>query len=145
MPDAIVYRSACPLASALDIVGDKWSLVVLRGFFVGFSRYSDFLKGPEAISTNILADRLKMLECAGLIERIPDAAGRSPYRLTRKGADLLPVLQKLAHWGFEHIAERWQPPDWFMKAKPKDFYPKKKITGVITARRRAKKPLVVGR
>ncbi len=118
------YRSGCPLASALDIVGDKWSLVVLRGFFIGFSRYGDFLKAPESIATNILADRLKSLECAGLIERLPDAA--SHYRLTRKGADLLPVLQQLTHWGLEHIPDRWQPPEWFFKAKPKDFYPKKK-------------------
>jgi len=126
MSGAPDFRSQCPLASALDIVGDKWSLIILRGLFVGFSRYGDFLKGPEPIATNILADRLKMLECAGLIERIPPVSARSPYRLTRKGADLLPVLQQLAHWGFEHIAERWQPPHWFMRAKPKDFYPKKK-------------------
>ena len=124
MSETTTYRSGCPLASALDIVGDKWSLVVLRGFFIGFSRYGDFLKAPESIATNILADRLKSLECAGLIERLPDAASR--YRLTRKGADLLPVLQQLTHWGLEHIPDRWQPPDWFFKAKPKDFYPKKK-------------------
>lgn len=125
MSETITYRSACPLASALDIVGDKWSLIVLRGFFIGYSRYGDFLKAPETISTNILADRLKSLECTGLIERIPGASARSRYRLTRKGANLLPVLQELARWGLEHIAERWQPPDWFMKATPKDFYPKK--------------------
>src|SRR3979409_1093607 len=105
MSEIITYRSNCPLASALDIVGDKWSLVVLRGFFVGNSRYGDFLKGPESISTNILADGLKSLECAGLIESIADTASRARYRLTRKGADLLPVLQELARWGFEHIAE----------------------------------------
>jgi DNA-binding HxlR family transcriptional regulator len=99
---------------------------VLRGFFVGYSRYGDFLKAPESISTNILADRLKSLECAGLIERLPDAASR--YRLTRKGADLLPVLHKLACWGLDHIAGRWQPPAWFVKAKPKDFYPKKRAS-----------------
>ena len=125
MPETIKHRSECPLASALDIVGDRWSLVVLRGFFVGHSRYGDFLKGPETIATNILADRLKSLECAGLIERAPGTAARPSYRLTHKGADLLPVLQELARWGFEHIADRWSPPPWFLKAKPKDFYPKK--------------------
>jgi DNA-binding HxlR family transcriptional regulator len=125
MSEATTYRSGCPLASALDVVGDKWSLVVLRGLFVGFSRYGDFLKGPEPIATNILADRLKSLECAGLIERTADER-RSGYRLTRKGADLLPVLQELARWGFEHIADRWESPAWFVKAKPRDFYPKKK-------------------
>ncbi len=126
MSETPAYRSGCPVASALDLVGDKWTLVVLRGFFVGWSRYGDFLKGPEPIATNILADRLKSLECAGLIERIPEVSSRPRYRLTRKGADLLPVLQELARWGFENIAERWKSPDWFVKAKPKDFYPKKK-------------------
>jgi DNA-binding HxlR family transcriptional regulator len=125
MPETTTYRSGCPVASALDIIGDKWSLVILRGFFVGYSRYGDFLKAPEPIATNILADRLRLLECTGLIERTSKAA-RSGYRLTRKGADLLPVLQELARWGFEHIAERWQPPAWFFKAKPQDFYPTKK-------------------
>jgi DNA-binding HxlR family transcriptional regulator len=126
MPDPISYRSGCPLASALDIVGDKWSLIVVRGFFVGNSRYGDFLKAPEAISTNILADRLKLLECAGIIEQYADASGsaHSRYRLTRKGADLLPVLQALTLWGTHHIPDRWKPPSWFFKAKPRDFYPK---------------------
>jgi len=121
------YRSGCPLASALDIVGDRWSLLVVRGLFVGFSRYNEFLQDPEAISTNILADRLRGLECAGIIDRLPDAerSGRHRYRLTRKGADLLPVLQALSRWGSEHIPDRWQPPDWFYAAKPQDFYPKR--------------------
>jgi DNA-binding HxlR family transcriptional regulator len=119
----ISHRSGCPLASALDIVGDKWSLLIVRGLFVGFSRYGDFLNGPEKISTNILADRLRLLECAGVIERLQDEVRQhGRYRLTRKGADLLPAMQALAGWGFEHLADRWVPPDWFMRAKPSDFY-----------------------
>lgn len=121
------YRSGCPLASSLDIVGDKWSLIVLRGFFTGNARYGDFLKAPEPIATNILASRLKSLECAGLIERM-DETPRAHYRLTRKGADLLPVLQELARWGFEHLPDRWRVPASFMKAKPRDFYPRKKTS-----------------
>lgn len=128
MSEAITFRSGCPLASALDIVGDKWSLLVVRGLFVGHSRYGDFLKAPEQISTNILADRLKLLECAGIIMRIPGAPSSPHHRycLTHKGADLLPLLQALAVWGFEHIGDRWEPPTWFLEAKPVDFYPKKK-------------------
>jgi DNA-binding HxlR family transcriptional regulator len=123
-PDQTGFRSGCPLASALDIVGDRWSLLILRGLFVGFSRYGDFLAGPEKISTNILADRLKTLECAELIERLTDEGNpRGRYRLTRKGADLLPAMQALASWGFEHLPDRWTSPDWFMKAKPSDYYP----------------------
>jgi DNA-binding HxlR family transcriptional regulator len=117
------HRSQCPVSSALDLLGDKWSLVVVRGLFVGSTRYSDFLKADEGIATNILQDRLESLECAGVLERI-EADGVTRYRLTRAGADLLPVLQALARWGFAHIAGRWQPPGWFMKAKPADFYPK---------------------
>lgn len=116
------YRSPCPVASALDLVGDKWSLVVLRTMFAGARQFRDFQKAPERIATNILADRLKRLEADGLIERENDGP-RPAYRLTRKGADLLPSLQALAAWGFRHIPGRWTPPDWFVKGKPKDFYP----------------------
>jgi DNA-binding HxlR family transcriptional regulator len=119
------FRSRCAVASALDLIGDRWSLIIIRSLFVGHSRYGEFLKDPEGISTNILADRLRQLECAQLIERRPgpEAGGHARYRLTRKGADLLPALQALAHWGFQHIADRWQPPDWFLNAKPSDYYP----------------------
>ena len=119
------FRSPCAVASALDLIGDRWSLLVVRGLFVGHSRYGDFLKDPESISTNILADRLRQLECAELIERAPGPgrADHPRYRLTRKGADLLPVLQALAVWGSDHIPDRWQPPDWFLAAKPSDYYP----------------------
>jgi DNA-binding HxlR family transcriptional regulator len=126
MPETMDFRSECPLASALDIIGDKWSLLVVRGLFVGLSRYGDFLKMPEQISTNILADRLRQLECAGIITRLSAEPGTSHHRygLTRKGADLLPILQALATWGFAHIGDRWTPPAWFLKAKPSHFYPK---------------------
>ena len=120
------FRSGCPLASALDLIGDKWSLIIIRGLFVGFTRYGDFLKGPERIATNVLANRLKVLELDGLIERTTDEMpkGTYRYRLTRKGADLLPTLQILAQWGATHIKGRWKPPEEFLRAKPSDFYPK---------------------
>lgn len=117
------YRSRCPLASALDILGDRWSLLIVRGLVTGCARYGDFLKGGEGIATNVLASRLKALETEGVIEKIKQGAGFR-YRLTRRGADLLPALQALARWGYAHIDGRWQPPEWFMKAKPRAFYPK---------------------
>jgi DNA-binding HxlR family transcriptional regulator len=117
------YRSACPVASALDLLGDRWSLLIVRSMFVGASRYGDFLKDAEAIATNVLADRLERLECAGLIEAFSDEAGVGRYRLTRRGADLLPTLQALARWGHDHIEDRWEPPEWFMRAEPAAFYP----------------------
>ena len=116
------FRSQCALSSALDLVGDKWSLLILRSMFVGASRYRDFLNDPEGISTNILADRLKRLECSGIIESVR-RGGERHYRLTRRGADLLPTLQELSAWGHANIAERWAVPEWFARAKPADFYP----------------------
>ena len=119
------YRSPCPVASALDIVGDKWTLVVLRTIFAGCHRYGDLIKMPENISTNILADRLALLEAHGLVSK--DAYRERPwrfeYRLTEKGADFLPVLQALAQWSGKHIPDRWAPQQWFTDAKAESFYP----------------------
>ena len=124
MTETDSFRSGCALSSVLDVVGDKWSLLILRGLFVGWSRYREFLAGPEGISTNILADRLKRLEAQGLITRQPDEATGAPtYRLTRMGADLLPAMQALAIWGHANLPERWAPPEWFLRAKPEDYYP----------------------
>ena len=118
------FRSGCALSSALDLVGDKWSLVILRGLFVGWTRYREFLAAPERISTNILADRLKRLQACGLITRRSTAgAGGASYRLTRAGADLLPTMQALAVWGHANLPGRWPPPEWFLHAKPEDYYP----------------------
>jgi DNA-binding HxlR family transcriptional regulator len=119
------FRSQCPIVSALDIVGDRWTLVVLRTIFAGRHRYADLLAAPENIATNILADRLALLVRHGLVTRTAyqHRPERHEYRLTRKGADLLPVLQALAAWGQAHIPDRWQPPAWFTEATPESFYP----------------------
>lgn len=119
------FRSKCPVASALDIVGDKWTLVVLRTIFAGRHRYGELADIPERISTNILADRLERLEHYGLVTK--SAYQQNPvryqYRLTAKGADLLPVLQELAAWAARHIPGRWSTPRWFDEGKPEHFYP----------------------
>lgn len=119
----VTHRSDCPIASALDIVGDKWSLVILRSLLMGASSYSDFLDQPEKIATNILAERLKRLELEGLICRTLQRNGsiRGSYALTQKGARLVPTLQALARWGEENIPGRWAPPARFYAAKPEDF------------------------
>jgi DNA-binding HxlR family transcriptional regulator len=119
------FRSQCPVASALDIVGDKWTLVVLRTIFAGRHRYGELADIPEKISTNILADRLERLESYGLVTKSPYQQNpvRYQYRLTEKGADLLPVLQELAAWAARHIPRRWSSPRWFNEGKPKTFYP----------------------
>lgn len=105
-------RSHCPISGLLDIVGDKWTLLVIRDLFLNRRRYADFLASPEDIPTNILADRLKRLEAAGLVKRelYQENPPRAEYFLTRKGADLLPVLRAMREWGREHIPDTSEPP-----------------------------------
>lgn len=124
--DVTAFRSQCPLATALDLLGDKWSLVIVRDLMANKRRYKDFQDSYEGIPTNILANRLRQLERDGIIEKHPyqENPVRYEYVLTPKGADLLPVLQQLALWGYKHIPDRWTPPDWFLNAKPGDLLAK---------------------
>lgn len=117
------FRSGCPIASALDIIGDKWSLVIMRSMVVGASSYSDLLAMPEKIATNILAERLRRLEAAGLLVQSQPHKGatRGTYTLTSRGAGLIPALQELARWGEHNIPDRWTPPERFHAARPADF------------------------
>jgi len=120
------FRSRCPIASSLDLLGDRWTLVVIRTLMAGATSYSDLLAAPEKIATNVLADRLGRLEASGLVSstaRRGVGKVRKNYRLTPAGADLLPVLQALSAWGEEHIPGRWRTPDWFKAARAKDFLP----------------------
>jgi DNA-binding HxlR family transcriptional regulator len=109
-------RSPCPIANALDIVGDKWTLLVVRDLmFMGKRRYGEFAQSPEGIPSNILADRLKRLEEAGLVTKKPYQHNpvRYEYRLTRKGADLFPVLKEIIRWANKHIPGTVKPPSGF--------------------------------
>ncbi len=110
------HRSGCPIASTLDLVGDKWSLVIVRDLLTGKRRFGEFLASPEGIPTNILASRLKRMEQAGLVSRQPYQANppRFDYLLTGKGGELLPVLQQICVWGNVHIPGTWRPPESFM-------------------------------
>lgn len=98
-------RSECPVACTLDVVGDKWTLLVIRDLFLGKSRYGEFLESPEAIPTNILADRLKRLQDRGIIskEAYQQHPPRFAYSLTDKGRDLGPLMLELVKWGEQHI------------------------------------------
>lgn len=97
----IFERSCCPITCSLDLLGDKWTLLVIRDLLLGKKRFQEFLESPERIATNILADRLKKIETAGLV--IPQTYQLKPVRyeyvLTNKGEDLKPVLQALVKWG----------------------------------------------
>ena len=97
----ITYRSDCPISTALDIFGDKWSLLIIRDMmFKAKNTYGDFLNGGESIATNILADRLAMLERADIISRQkhPESKAKILYKLTPKGIDLIPVLVEIIAW-----------------------------------------------
>ena len=98
-------RSPCPVACSLDLFGDKWSLLVVRDLLLGKTTYSEFQKSPEGIPTNILAERLKRLLAAGIIEksRYQERPVRYAYQLTSKGRDLQPILLAMIDWGNNHV------------------------------------------
>lgn len=105
-------RSPCPVASTLDLIGDRWTLLVIRDMmFFGKQRFEEFLESPERISTNILANRLRLLEELGLAEKQPYSkhSRRMNYQLTEKGRSLRPVLKVITAWGLKHIADTQIP------------------------------------
>jgi DNA-binding HxlR family transcriptional regulator len=97
------FRSLCPVASSLDLIGDRWTIVVIRDMLNGASKYGDFLASPEKITTNILADRLHRMEAEGLVSKVAyqEHPPRYRYHLTPKGEALSPVLAELRKWGKE--------------------------------------------
>jgi DNA-binding HxlR family transcriptional regulator len=108
-------QSGCPIAFTLDILGDKWTLLIVRDMmFRGKRHYGEFLDSPEGIATNILADRLARLEAEGVVSKNddPDHQAKYVYTLTEKGLALLPLLLEVVLWGAKH------DPD---TAAPKEF------------------------
>ena len=101
------YGQYCGTARALDIVGERWTLLIVRDLLLGPRRYSELLHGLPGITTNLLAKRLKEMEAAGLIERVRANTSEAShsYRLTSLGLGLEPVVQALAAWGW-HAMER---------------------------------------
>jgi DNA-binding HxlR family transcriptional regulator len=105
-------RSFCPVSCTLDIVGDKWTLLVIRDLIRGKHRYSEFLGSSEGIPSNILAERLRRLRAAGLVraQRYSARPPRLEYHLTAKGEDLRPILRAMVDWGVRHAGARMPPP-----------------------------------
>ena len=104
MPRHTARRSVCPIACTLDVLGDKWTLLVIRDLMRGVSTFKDFAAAPEKIATNILTDRLNKLVDQGLAERIVEhSEARPSYALTKKGKALRPVIKAVADWGLKHI------------------------------------------
>ncbi len=98
-------RSKCPIAGTLDSLGDRWSILIIRDLLIGAKKYGDLLKSPEKITTNILADRLKKLETAGIISKreYQIRPVRWEYFLTEKGNELSSIINEMVNWGLSHI------------------------------------------
>lgn len=99
------WRSECPLNASVEILGDRWSLLIIRDMMLrGFRSYKEFLDSYEGIATNILADRLQKLIAHGIItaERDPSDGRKLIYTLTAKGIDLAPVLTEMVLWAAQH-------------------------------------------
>lgn len=112
MPTRDCPRSHCPIAFSLDILGDRWTLVVLRDLVINRKRlFRELLEAEEGIATNILTQRLRRLEAAGIVTRRadPDNARQVLYEPTAKGLDLVPLLVELARWGATHDPQTAAP------------------------------------
>src|SRR4051794_26458177 len=102
------YRQYCALARALDVVGDRWTLLIVRELGLrGPSRYTDLQRGLPGIATNMLADRLREMEEAGIVSRqdAPPPVATTLFKLTERGGELVPVLMALGKWGSPLMGE----------------------------------------
>jgi DNA-binding HxlR family transcriptional regulator len=111
--------SICPIAAGLELLGDRWSLLVIRDLLLfGKRRFGELAGSSEKIPTNILAERLRRLEAAGVIHKVlyQTAPPRHEYRPTAKGVDLLPVLRALVEWANLHLPGTGSPPPGFFDA-----------------------------
>lgn len=95
------YGQQCPVAKTLDLLGDRWTLLIVRDLLRGKTRFSELFESLTGIPSNLLADRLKCLEAAGIVERsyYSECPPRAEYRLTKKGQDLQKVIAAIAEWG----------------------------------------------
>lgn len=105
-------RSLCPVSRTLDVLGDRWSLLVVRDLMRGKRRFAEFVESKEGIPTNTLAERLKRLRRAGIIEsrRYSAHPPRVEYVLTPKGEDLRPIIRAMVDWGVQHGGGRLPQP-----------------------------------
>ncbi|WP_040280036.1 winged helix-turn-helix transcriptional regulator [Psychroserpens damuponensis] len=102
------FRCNCPISTALDVVGDKWSIIIIKQMLIeGKKTFKDFIESDEAIATNILSSRLKMLEEFNIITKgkLPENKKTNIYTLTDKGLDLTPVIVELSLWSDKHMRD----------------------------------------
>src|SRR5262249_30705657 len=99
------HRSFCPVNLAMEVIGDKWSLLIIRDImFSGKRHFRELLASEEKIASNILTDRLNMLEREGIISKAPDPAHKQKfiYSLTEKGIDMMPIIKEVGTWSFKY-------------------------------------------
>ena len=123
------YKQSCSLARAVDVVGERWTLLLIRDLLVGPRRFRDFLQSQKGIGTNLLAARLKDLELAGIVERRSGDGGTHTYALTQSGQALEPTVLALVRWGLVHGPQN-QPDhhhndDWDLLALKALFQPQR--------------------
>ena len=127
------FDQYCPIAHALSLVGERWSLLVVRELLRGPKRYTDLAAGLPGIGTNVLATRLRELEAAGVLQRrkLPPPAASTVYELTEYGAGLEEVLHAIARWGARTLGlprrDDDLDPDWGLNAFSALFYPERAL------------------
>jgi DNA-binding HxlR family transcriptional regulator len=104
-----INRSQCPLVSILDILGDKWSLVIIRDLFLGKKTFTEFMKSPEKFASNILSNRLELLINSGLLKvtKLPNDKKTKLYYLTDKGIDLYPIVYEMMYWSKRNLNQKF--------------------------------------
>lgn len=115
MDRAYEKQEGCPVAATLEVIGDRWTILLLRDLVTGRSgKFGDLMESLDGISTNLLSDRLKRLEEQGIVDAVlyNDHPPRSEYRLTKKGQDLAPVVRQLAEWGYKYRLSKKQKAAW---------------------------------
>jgi DNA-binding HxlR family transcriptional regulator len=104
-PSERTYGQYCPIAAGLDLVGDRWTLLICRELAQGDRRYTDLCRGLDGIAPNLLSDRLRTLQDVGLVTtaELPPPAARTVYRLTDDGRQIVPVLRAMARFGVRYL------------------------------------------
>lgn len=137
-------RSNCPLTSALDIVGDKWSLLIIRDIFLGKKTFTEFLKSPEKIATNILSNRLELLINNGLLNvtKLPNDQKTKIYYLTDAGIEMYPIIYEMMQWSKNNLKKKFGPigEQWFKDIE--GLQPKSIISNTTTTYKKSRKAIL---
>lgn len=137
-------RSDCPLTSALDIVGDKWSLLIIRDIFLGKKTFTEFLKSPEKIATNILSNRLELLINNGLLNvtKLPNDQKTKIYYLTDAGIEMYPIMYEMMQWSKNNLKKKFGPigEQWFKDIE--GLQPKSIISDTTTTYKKSRKAIL---